>query len=84
MKKASNTPEALPNPVKTYVLKHPTNGYFCGHKKGYQYWSMDLNDARKWNRPSDAVNSKNKSTIPAVSESTVVPVTFTHGFQAIV
>jgi len=70
--------EALPEVLKMWVLKHPTLGYLS--RIG---WDKSLQKARKWNRKSDATQTKNSRYGSDIKDTVVVCVSFTHGFQAI-
>ena len=46
--------------MKFYVLKHPEKGYIAG-TRDRRYFTQNLQMSRKFNRRSDATNSKNTS-----------------------
>jgi len=72
--------EPLPQTVKIWVLKHPTKGYLT--RRG---WSPNLQEARKWNRRSDATLCKNTRVYNTeIKDAVVSSISFTHGFQRVV
>jgi len=72
--------EPLPQTVKIWVLKQPTKGYLT--RSG---WSPNLQEARKWNRRSDATLCKNTIVYNTeIKDATVYSISFTHGFQRVV
>lgn len=73
-----STTEPLPDVVKIWVLKHPSYGYLT--RSG---WSTKLQNARKWNRRSDASLCKNTSYMEDIEGSIPTGISFTHGFQRV-